>query len=71
MKTTTFRIDGMHCAGCAETIKTLIEREPGVKVAMVSFKDAEARVFHDPETTPPERLAAVIQMPGYRIVEQR
>jgi len=68
MKTTTFKIDGMHCDGCALTVKTLVEKEPGVKAATVSFKDSEARVLYDPQTTTEDRLAATIQRPGYRVV---
>ena len=29
MKTATFKIEGMHCDGCAETVKMLVEKEPG------------------------------------------
>lgn len=68
MKTTTFKIEGMHCDGCALTVKTLVEQEPGVKAAAVSFKDREARVLYDPQKTSDDRLAAVIQKPGYRVV---
>lgn len=67
MKTTTFKIEGMHCDGCALTVKTLVEKEPGVKAATVSFKDSEARVLYDPQATNDDRLAATIERPGYRV----
>ena len=68
MKTTTFKIEGMHCDGCAFTVKALVEKEPGVKAATVSFKDSEARVLYDPQATNEDRLVATIQRPGYRVV---
>ena len=68
MKTATFKIEGMHCDGCAFTVKTLVEKEPGVKAATVSFADGEARVLYDPQATDEDRLAATIQKPGYRVV---
>ena len=68
MKTTTFKIEGMHCDGCALTVKTLVEKEPGVKAATVSFKNSEARVLYDPQATNEDRLAATIERPGYRVV---
>lgn len=68
MKTTTFKIEGMHCDGCARTIKTLVEKEPGVKMTTVSYKDGEARVLFDPQSTDEDRLAATIQKPGYRVI---
>ncbi|MEJ1938827.1 cation transporter, partial [Nostoc sp. NIES-2111] len=39
MKTTVFKIDGMNCDACANTIKTLLEKEPGVQMASVSYSD--------------------------------
>ena len=35
MKTATFTIVGMHCDGCASTIKALLDRQPGVQMATV------------------------------------
>lgn len=68
MKAATFIIEGMHCDSCAMTVKTLVEQEPGVKAATVSFKDGEARVLYDPQVIREDRLTAVIQKPGYRVV---
>jgi MerR family copper efflux transcriptional regulator len=66
MKTGIFTIKGMHCDGCAETIKALLAREPGVTTAVVSFKDGNARVLYDPAATSAERLIAAIERAGYR-----
>ena len=71
MKTTTFKIEGMHCDGCANTIKTLIEREPGVQMAAISFKDGEARVLYNPQATSEDRLVLAIQKPGYRVISRQ
>lgn len=68
MKTATFKIEGMHCDGCANTIKGLIEKEPGVRMAAVFFTDGEARVLYDPQTTSEDRLVVAIQKPGYRVI---
>lgn len=70
MKTATFKIEGMHCDGCANTIKTLIEREPGVQMADVSFKRGEAQILYDPQTVTEDRLVTAVQKPGYRVVER-
>lgn len=71
MKTATFKIEGMHCDGCALTVQTLIEHEPGVKAATVSFKDGDARILFDPQVVDEDRLVATIQKPGYRITGRR
>lgn len=68
MKTTVFRIEGMNCDACANTIRGLVEKEPGVQMASVSFGDRRARVLYDPQTIGEERLVETIQKPGFRVV---
>jgi copper chaperone CopZ len=68
MKTTVFRIEGMNCDACANTIKNLVEKEPGVRMASVSFTDRQARVLYDPQAIAEDRLVAAIQKPGFRVV---
>ena len=70
MKTITLKIEGMHCGGCAETIKTLVEKQPGVRMAAVSFDEGQAHVLFDPHSIGEERLVAVIQELGFRVVER-
>ncbi len=68
MKSVTLTIKGMHCDGCAQTIKGLIEREAGVRTAAVSFEGGEARILYDPAAVTEDRLVAAIEKPGYRVV---
>jgi copper chaperone CopZ len=68
MKTTIFRIEGMNCDACANTIKSLVEKEPGVRMASVSFPERQARVLYDPQAVQEDRLVDVIQRPGFRVV---
>ena len=68
MKTATLTIEGMHCDGCASTIKTLVERQPGVQMATVSFADRQARILYDPSAIDEARLVAAIEKPGFRVV---
>jgi len=68
MKTTIFKIEGMNCDACAGTIKQLVEKEPGVRMASVSFGDGQARVLYDPEVGAEESLVNAIQNPGFRVV---
>ena len=68
MKTAIFTIEGMHCDGCASTIKTLVESQPGVRMAAVSFANRQARIFYEPRAVGEDDLVAVIQKPGFRVV---
>jgi copper chaperone len=61
------KIEGMHCDGCAETVKAVVEREPGVKAASVSFKNGEARILYDAALTSAERLVAAVRRLGFRV----
>jgi len=70
MKTALLKIDGMHCDGCAETIKSVIERQPGVRAAEVSYDRSQARILYDPEAIPEQRLVATVQKLGYRVTQQ-
>lgn len=67
MKTAVFNIEGMNCDGCAETIQSLIEKEPGVRMASVSFDDRAARVLYDPRSVEEARLIELIRKPGFRV----
>jgi copper chaperone CopZ len=71
VKSVTFAIEGMHCDGCAATIKALVEREAGVKAASVVFKTGEARILYDPAATSEGRLVAAIERPGFRVTGRR
>jgi len=70
MKTTIFRIEGMNCDACANSIKSLVEKERGVRVASVSFNERLARVLYDPQAVGEDRLVEVIQQPGFRVVSR-
>ena len=70
MKTTIFRIEGMNCDACANSIKSLVEKEAGVRMASVSFKERLARVLYDPQAVQEDRLVDVIQQPGFRVVSR-
>ena len=68
MKTTIFKIEGMNCDACANTIKNLLEKESGVRMASVSFSERLARVLYDPQSVQEDRLVDAIQKPGFRVV---
>lgn len=67
MKTLVLQIKGMHCDGCAETIKGLLSVEAGVKTSTVSFKKGRARVLYDPAVVDEKTLVAAIEKGGYKV----
>lgn len=71
MNTATFKIEGMHCDGCAANIQALLGRSSGVQKATASFKEGQARILYDAKTITDDELAAVIEKAGYRVVDRR
>jgi Hg(II)-responsive transcriptional regulator len=67
VKTVTFKIDGMHCDGCARTIEALVATEPGVRKASVSYDSREARVLFEPDLASEDRLIQLIHKAGYSV----
>lgn len=65
MSTTTITIEGMHCDGCAERVKRVLEREAGVRTAAVSYAGGQAEVEYDERVTAADRLEQVVERAGY------
>jgi copper chaperone CopZ len=71
MTTRILKIEGMRCEGCAETIRALGEKVPGVSAVSVSLAAGEARVVLDGRIDAEERLVRTIEKPGFRVVGRR
>jgi copper chaperone CopZ len=71
MSHATFKVEGMHCTGCAATIQALLQWNEGVLSASASFDEGEARVLYDPAVISQDDLARAIEKAGYRIAEWR
>lgn len=71
MQTVKLRIEGMHCNGCAEIVRHVLERQSGVQGCSVSHEHGEARVAIDASRITAERLAEAVGEAGYsaRVVE--
>ena len=70
MNTATLTVEGMHCEGCARRIEGLLEKEPGVRSAAVSFAAGSARLRYNPHAVSEERLVAVIEEGGFSVTAQ-
>ncbi len=70
MSNVTFKVEGMHCSGCAATIQALLERHEGVRKASASCDEREARVLYDARSTSEEQLAAVLEKAGFRVTDR-
>jgi copper chaperone CopZ len=59
-------IEGMSCTSCANGIKAMLKRTPGVISAEVSFERREAKVEYDSERTTREKIVEAISKLGYQ-----
>lgn len=63
--TVVLHVDGMHCATCPITVRTVLRRLDGVSDAIVSTESKTARVTYDPARVTPARLAQAVTDAGY------
>ncbi|MEP5175886.1 MerR family DNA-binding protein, partial [Marinobacter alexandrii] len=65
MQTIRLSIGGMHCNGCEEIVRHVLEQQTGVKGCSVSHKSGEARVAVDESMISDEQLAEAVRGAGY------
>lgn len=71
MQTTTVHIKGMTCSGCVNSIKTVLEKIPGVSSVDVSLENAQATIQHDPSSSSYERFSQAIKDAGFEVTGQQ
>lgn len=66
----TLPIEGMHCAGCAQTIQKSLEHKPGVLSASINFPAEKALIEYDPALVRTDDLIEAIREAGYDVKKQ-
>lgn len=64
-KTVTLAVKNMYCAACPHTVRASLEAVPGVKSAIVSYKDKTAVVTYDDARVDVTVLTAATTNAGY------
>ena len=65
-----FKATGMGCAGCAARINTVLDGQPGVKEASVSFVSGRATVEFDEQQCSTGALIKAVEDAGYGLVPE-
>jgi Cu+-exporting ATPase len=65
-RTSTFFLQGMTCANCAQTIEKGVARMPGVSSATVNFAAEKLSVSYDPNLVQSTDLIVKVDALGYR-----
>jgi copper chaperone CopZ len=66
LETVTVAVEGMTCESCEVPIKATLGETPGVRSAVVSFKNGNARVEYDPAQTNLDKIKSAINSTGYK-----
>lgn len=70
-QTKSFSISGMHCASCANTIKTKLEKLKGVDSCSVNYGLEKAKIMFNPNEVTLEEMNKEIGKLGYSLVNQK
>jgi len=62
----TFKVGGMSCASCAQTIENALKKREGVLEAAVNFATEKATVSYDPTIVEVEDIKRVVDETGYQ-----
>lgn len=70
-KSATFPVTGMTCAGCANSIQSMLEHTDGVKEAMVNFAANSVRITWDEDKINETGIRKAVQQVGYDIIVKK
>ena len=65
LKTASFKVNGMHCQGCGDKIKSALAKTEGVHKVDVKTADKRIVVDYDAKKLSPEKIAKIISDLGY------
>ena len=55
-----YNVDGVECGNCAKEIRTALEAQPGVSMALVNTDKGTIDVGYDPKKITPDEIAETI-----------
>jgi copper chaperone len=64
----TFKVEGMSCNHCKQSIENAVRALEGVTGAAVDLEQNQVEVTFDPQTVKKEALQAAVTNAGYRVV---
>lgn len=67
MTTRNFQVTGMHCGGCARTVRGQVEQVPGVQILQIDAPTATLTIEVDPSVQDVDVVSAV-ERAGYEAV---
>ena len=65
METVTFKVNGMTCGGCVNSVRKVFAAMKGVGNVDVSLENAQATVAYDPAQATPADLKNAVRDAGF------
>ena len=65
METITFKVGGMTCGGCVNSVRKVVSAVSGVNTVDVSLEKAQAVIAFDPAKTGAAALKSAIEDAGF------
>jgi Cu+-exporting ATPase len=69
-RTTTLRVEGMHCASCVAAVEKSLRQIDGVEDASVNLATESAQVTYDDSGASYADLAAAVEKAGYTVADE-
>lgn len=70
-KTTTIRVEGMHCNQCSASVAKVLKATDGVEKVEVSSEKGVAVIQYDDQKVSEAKLREVINSTGFKAVEEK
>lgn len=67
----SLKIEGMHCAGCANSVEDALSKVEGVEKASVNLATEKALIEFENGSVPDELLREAVQSAGYEVKEEK
>ena len=67
-KNTTWKVEGMMCPHCEETVSRAVNGLPGIKNAAASYRSGTLSADWEEDELPERRIAAALKKEGYTLV---
>jgi copper chaperone len=65
METTTIKVSGMTCQGCARSVTRVLQAVPGVETVAVSLEKGEAELRYDPARAGTPEFRKAVEDAGF------
>jgi copper chaperone len=68
MQTEVIKVKGMTCMGCVNSVKSVLEKIPGVDSADVSLEQKQVTIQYDAATTRSSQFKDAIEGAGFEVI---